>query len=802
MSILDHNSQYDIQKIQQGDENAFGKCFWFSGSMKRQKKKHVIVQEEKLTATPVNVELQSTPCEVNISPKIDHEAGCLKNGGTFFKLNGSFEVDNSDLSDDSEEPVLKPSQQQQQQSQENKEEEGDDDGDGGTWFGVSGRHLRAESMANLLMLMDAYQPTTTDDEPQIIPESLNEVMEDNDSYLDDLLKDDISASAPDDREMEKCGNDSTDTLENREHVPDDSTINEKLLEDFDAQFFEIEKLAMESFDDLDLSLPNETKSTKNNKLFGVNSFENEKPTFPNTTKVFDNSVKPKSILSEPHISNPSNVVNNVLMKIPSVEEDEDEAPPKRPTMPTNYTSNHDKYKWKRTDKSPTQYNTNSLPNRKSPSHPHSLDGFKRKSLDDQTITVSTSETGKQEYKLGETIHLRVSVRGSKNHKNQKSLDSEGQDDVFIPNKSKDKVDSKTTSSKDINLPRQNSNDSRNEPRKTKTSRRNKKVEEPSKSVAERISKYESTPELPSPNTVKKQQQQQKPVSTTAFAKPSSQSSSQLVEEDILQEEHVKEDFEMNNEMGVDFINTYLSLSTPDSQDAKSPRPEVEFEHQRSRSMPESMPTTNRPTTSEPPRMLLKRQMQITSSTSSLPTTDGNTSETENKGFESRSEYDSSEDESNQKLTRNRSFRRSIIIEDDEVSVRRKKSVGGTSVSVAFIAINKKAGGCGEAKVTVHQRLKGILNFLDNMVLDDESLGLYYDSVRQLHTVFWDLKSKKDSNTVSGDKEKGEPLSSALNFLVVQEWPKVMLGCFKKLKASYPHVFVQEVLPEVCHCVIL
>ena len=104
------------------------------------------------------------------------------------------------------------------------------------------------------------------------------------------------------------------------------------------------------------------------------------------------------------------------------------------------------------------------------------------------------------------------------------------------------------------------------------------------------------------------------------------------------------------------------------------------------------------------------------------------------------------------------------------------------------------------KVTTHQRLKGILNFLDNMVLDDESLGLYYDSVRQLHTIFWDLKDKKNSaaqpTAESGSENTTETLSSALNFLVVHEWPKVMLGCFKKLKAAYPHVFVEETSPEV------
>ena len=873
MSILDHNSQYDIKKVQphddDDDENAFGKCFWFSGSMRKQKKKHLLVKEEKeeliqaplptvqLESIPTTIQLESSPPpndDLNdVSPPLsdDDVDPPKKNGGTFFKLNGSFELDNSDLSDDSEEVNITqqeeqhqhqepnrhkhpPQQQQQQQQQEQQQQQqqkqqqqqqqqhhpqvhnDSEEGDGGTWFGVSGRHLRAESMANLLMLMDAYQPNE-DDEPEIVPETFNEVMEENNSYLDDL--DTIPPVVH--HEMESVKEDLTKSG-NDDQVPDDSSsIDEKLLQDFDAQFFEIEKMAMESFDDLDLTAPNEekNKAPKKNQLFGMKPNDDYKEPV-SSTKPFDNSfVKPKSISTkEPEFSKPSNKTKNISPNVYSKDSD-DEEPPQRPSKPTNYIANNrtnnntDVNKSNnRTDKNspPSKFTTHSLPNRKATtSSPYN----KKKSMDDQTITVSTSsETSKQEYQLGETIHLRVSVRNKNNYQQSKSFD----DDVFTKPISSNK--NKTTSynnDKDNRVgrkfPRDDSTDSNDtSPRKAKTSsslqRRKKVVEEP-KSVAERISKFQS---LPSIDKVEKLNGEKSyPISSLPShpTKPS-----QLVEEELLQEEHVKEDFQVNDDMGIEFINTYLSStdvqdSTQRQQQEKPVQHKHDIEHQRSRSTPES-----RTTSSEPPRMLLKRQVHLTSSSSSLLSTanDGNNSDIENnntnKGFESRSEYDSSEDESNRtKLTRNRSFRRSIIIEDDEVSVRRKKSVGGTSVSVAFIAINKKPGDSGEpAKVTIHQRLKGILNFLDNMVLDDESLGLYYDSVRQLHTVFWDLKGKKDSDVISGgggDGGDGETLSSALNFLVVHEWPKVMLGCFKKLKASYPHVFVQEISSEVCVIVV-
>lgn len=158
--------------------------------------------------------------------------------------------------------------------------------------------------------------------------------------------------------------------------------------------------------------------------------------------------------------------------------------------------------------------------------------------------------------------------------------------------------------------------------------------------------------------------------------------------------------------------------------------------------------------------------------------------------DSNDDYDTSEDEGNRNFKRGTSFRRSIVIEDEvENREKRKKSTGGTCVSVAFMAVNASTQDESSKKST-NQQLKGILNFLENMVIDEESLYLYYDAVRTLHTMYWDLKGVKKEDNPS------ESLSTVLNFLVVHEWPKVMLTCFKKLKSSYPHVFMEEPDAEV------
>lgn len=300
MSILDHNTQYDIKKVQpDDDDNAFGKCFWFSGSMRKQKKKHLMAKEENLIQASVTpVQLKSIPSDdvndisqIGDEPIEDHST---KNGGTFFKLNGSFELDNSDLSDDSEE--VKITQQQHHKAEEEGEVKANDDNeeeDGGTWFGVSGRHLRAESMANLLMLMDAYQPSQpfNDDEPTIVAEAFNEVMEENNCYLDDLDKQ--KSTIPILSHKTESVKDSLMEPDDTE-ILEDSSINEKLLQDFDAQFFEIEKMAMESFDDFDLTTLSEetTKAPKKNQLFGIKSIDDNRKLVSNT-KSFDNSIKPK-----------------------------------------------------------------------------------------------------------------------------------------------------------------------------------------------------------------------------------------------------------------------------------------------------------------------------------------------------------------------------------------------------------------------------------------------------------------------------------------------------------------------------
>ncbi|XP_066925330.1 uncharacterized protein [Clytia hemisphaerica] len=998
MSILDHNSQYEIVEVEP-DENAFGKMFWFSGSMKRQKKKQILAAERaekerqrKALEAGEDEMIQPEPVTfVESAPAIDAPTwepdeeedfrspspilngsvqplngsvqplnGSIgtppqQNGGTYFKLNGSFEVDNSDLSDDSE-----PPSQPQLTSEEALEE-----APGGTWFGVSVRQRRAESMANLLKLMDSYQPSV--DEDDIIPETqednFNENPDHNGTFDDssfgagtpvnqtygnennksngyygdeensfDTSNDFIDYSIPEKTYGKKNEDDfckkndayykendddfykkndayykendddfyKKNDVDNYSQPPPAATEDEnsdalKLLEDFDKQFFEIEKIAMESFEELEYSLSNKkpvSTKPKKNERFCLSSIDNDYKPEPikkqysdgpvqKDNKIFTPDQRPgarDSMSHKPKVSEEPPIVQSKV-------ELEEEAPPERPSKPKNYgytptapSSRNFVPKWEPPKQEPVQYGYappqqtesryledvpkqltkdtdryknrigyNSLPNRGSKGP--------KKSLDEHTITVRTSDSDKQEYKLGETIHLKVSVRDKKG---QKTLPDQLSDEVFdsntpevnppkdtrysnrttahIPNKTVENKDRKQDYQKDST---RSSNKSIDKQQTTRSSRRKRDEDEP-RTMAERMAKFQQNDQKSLDNTHKSPILKSKsfdnsykaPTAKTPKTKPTkssntsktkkSMSKPKLVEEDVVVEQHVADDFAPNtNDLGMDFINTYLTSSSTDELekieiDTQKPSSRVSNElktstrdttpsksndmvdHRRSASMPESM--TQKPSmtiTQQPPRMLLKRQMHMSGSTSSLPTTDGNLSESD-RNFESRSEYDSSEDEANSKLTRNRSFRRSIIIEDGEVALRRKKSIGGTSVSVAFIAINKKDGE-KEGKVTTHQRLKGILNFLDNMVLDDESLGLYYDSVRQLHTIFWDLKDKKNSaaqpTAESGGESNVETLSSALNFLVVHEWPKVMLGCFKKLKAAYPHVFVEETSPE-------
>ena len=98
--------------------------------------------------------------------------------------------------------------------------------------------------------------------------------------------------------------------------------------------------------------------------------------------------------------------------------------------------------------------------------------------------------------------------------------------------------------------------------------------------------------------------------------------------------------------------------------------------------------------------------------------------------------------------------------------------------------------CGEAQE--------LLTYLDTILINDDTFGRDFDVVKRLHALFWDLRDS--SKAVGGDAEQRmearETLTAVLNYMVVQEWPKVFVGVFKKLKLTFPHVF-QEYEPEVC-----
>lgn len=720
-------------------------------------------------------------------------------------------------------------------------------------------------------------------EDDFIPESSILQEENVESFNDHFLLDASNGGDfPDSRMRDECVDDENDI-----------SIAEKMLEDFDAQFLEIEKIAMESFEDIDFTVPKKTPTKKNNR-FGVNGFDGGQGVAPST-----------KIMKPPTAINARNHITGDLQS-ESLNEDERQEPPKRPSKPVNYERHMPKTATSQAPvPSPSQTRVESPlrdarkpvpvddfvaslkhiePVQKAPpmtpntppsdrktsprsptTNPPLMNGHAGSTPNKQhRITVSSPGLGEKEYKLGETIHLQVNVRDKKKSHELPSdevFDKQQEQGQQAPRESHKESETKEKPKDKESKPlKQNT---RREPTTTQPykegHRRNRQRERP-KSVAERISSFESNqPSSPPQQPVRQsnrkplQKQQSEPekkakegssIGMGYGRKPSPKQQKKLddiapresigkplhsqqekpfqVEEELVVMENVKDNLAVNDnedllgDLGEDFIDMYLKANeSPDAShhEEERVRESITDSDLFASPTPSYTPTPKAPITKTPseppPRLLLKRQMHIssTSSTSSLPGTTTSTgadgdqhshhhhhrrshsSQTE----DSRSEFDSSDDDSNQKLTRNRSFRRSIIIEDGEVSVRRKKSIGGTSVSVAFIAINKKPGE-KEGKVTVHQRLKGILNFLDNMVLDDESLGLYYDSVRQLHTVYWDLKGAKNEDSNSGNE--GETLSSALNFLVVHEWPKVMLGCIKKLKAAYPHVFQEEETPEV------
>ena len=145
------------------------------------------------------------------------------------------------------------------------------------------------------------------------------------------------------------------------------------------------------------------------------------------------------------------------------------------------------------------------------------------------------------------------------------------------------------------------------------------------------------------------------------------------------------------------------------------------------------------------------------------------------------------DEENTSLSRGTSFRRSIVIDDEVDSNKQKK--GEVCISVFFQPVN------GETDSSLSpscQKFKNILNYIDNLAIEEESFGIHFDAVRQLHQIFWDLKDNQDKP----DTSSSEKLTTVLDYLVAQEWPKVILGCLKKLTKAYPRVFIESNSPEV------
>ena len=145
------------------------------------------------------------------------------------------------------------------------------------------------------------------------------------------------------------------------------------------------------------------------------------------------------------------------------------------------------------------------------------------------------------------------------------------------------------------------------------------------------------------------------------------------------------------------------------------------------------------------------------------------------------------DEENTSLSRGTSFRRSIVIDDEVDSNKQKK--GEVCISVFFQPVN---GEIDSSLSPSCQKFKNILNYIDNLAIEEESFGIHFDAVRQLHQIFWDLKDNQDKP----DTSPNENLTTVLDYLVAQEWPKVILGCLKKLKKAYPRVFVESNSPEV------
>ena len=741
MSILDYNQQYQaIHGDVDGIEEDAGKLFWFSGSMRLNKKKKgkAIVTEDVLSEQ-TNQIVESKPLGSELEDFNNHSAyhnhpQDFHNAGTYFKLNGSFgdsDLSQSDIGE-SPEPHLN-----------GEDIDNGEDSAIGTWFGLSGRRRRAESMQNLL---------------------------------------DVDKGEPDEPE-----------------------ISNEQLDNLDAQFKAIEQMVLESFDDIDFGLPEHSKEKE--KPFGVDVDHQKESSNEKLSNVF-NGKSPQNIDTidqKKQIEQPAEKQNDIT----AFQHD----PVRFDVKPDVGKELHQNVKEVATEHELNR-NPKDLPNKqikknattKTKKHEDLLHGKKKskdsldtKKTDTEVNNVKHRVIGstKTESKIQNTSpnELQTKTNQIKNkkqnatNKKSKTLDTDKPTETASKTKHVKKLHHHNR-----NDPTSNTSAARDKPRTKKAyvrtnssgivRSRTEEFEKISKDAPVQDASGNAVPKISKTSNrdkVKSKNPSRKRIDSNETDKKAT-SETPTVSEDNIEQVQVADNYAMND-LDFEFIDTYLkeseqkqtpALTTSDSRPIPGDLP-MQDENDRA-TLTESR--------AEPPRALLKRQMLTASSVnSSMDESDFATTDDEDSGGKS--------------LKRGTSFRRSIVIEDDEgpSADRRKKSTGGTCVSVAFMAVNTSANQDGSAKKETNQQLKGVLNFLENMVLDEESVGLYYDAVRILHTIFWDLKDEKKTS----QQTSNESLSSVLNFLVVHEWPKVMLSCFKKLKASFPNVFMEEPDAEVMVC---
>lgn len=177
----------------------------------------------------------------------------------------------------------------------------------------------------------------------------------------------------------------------------------------------------------------------------------------------------------------------------------------------------------------------------------------------------------------------------------------------------------------------------------------------------------------------------------------------------------------------------------------------------------------------------------------------NSADDDNQSF-----VDTSDDEISSNLgTRGTSFRRSIVIEDEVNSnhSRQSSGAGGVTHVSAFYYTPSSVKDSPSPKSsspipknTKCAEAKELLNYLDNIVLSETTFGRDFEIIKKLHSLFWELK---DDDAKAGGGNSPDSLNTVLNYMVVQEWPKVFVSVFKKLKLLFSHVF-QEHDPEVSY----